>query len=553
MITIEVNNENLDLGKVNITFELLSPVFNQMGSFSYPFTFPATLKNKRLLDFPGRINKHIVAANSFDSTIFLKGIFWKKGKLIVTEIGDETIKAHFTIGEGYFYSLINDLKLSAIDLGGNRDFYDYIGDVNTFPWEKIYDKSYPDNDFVVFPFHIPNFYDDSAKGTFLNETFGGKVNYFTHPNNHYAHSDNTFVLFPFLNYVLTRIFSHLNIFFTKNSFLDDASLKQLTLFNINTERAWHPDDLIYSTVIKRFNLSDYMPDITVSELFGKLENLFKSYVFFDEFNNSIKILFLKDILADFETYSITSKIKTNYIKPNDYDGFEMTYDIDGGDDFADDYFGDISQFNFKGYVANLASLPNTGNEFLDMYYVEDVREYHYYQLNFTGAGGQFVFYASDKDGYSEGNKGLQIEIPGVFPRNGFEPTCGNSGHWQVIDDPWSNSLRPDFRLIFWHGLINNIPFGSPFNLSPAGEVISDYSLEWEGAYGLKEKFYKNVMEFYQKTLEGEFFIHFNPAELKNIDFSRKYRFYNANWLFSKIIFSVTNDSISPAKVTAFKI
>jgi hypothetical protein len=139
MLDIRIKNTSLDLGKVSITFELTSPIFNSVGSFSYPFTLPATAKNKTLLNFPARINNGIENID-YESEIYLEGLLWKRGKLVISESNSETIKCYFTVGEGYFYNQIKDLKLKDLDLGGERAKADYTDDF--FNPDKIFNKVY---------------------------------------------------------------------------------------------------------------------------------------------------------------------------------------------------------------------------------------------------------------------------------------------------------------------------------------------------------------------------------------------------------------------------
>ncbi len=554
MLNVRVNGQSLDLGKISISFELLSPIFNEIGSFSYPFTFPATANNKAILGFHNRINNNLASPQKSACEILLKGISWKRGNLVITETNDVYFKAHFTVGEGYFYSTIKDLKLADLDLGGERAYLDYYNEYG--PWGQTYEKSYPEADFAIFPFQMPNFYEDSMKGENLINNFDGKVNYFSSLYR-YGIAHNTFVLFPFLNFVLKSLFSQLGFAYSKNAFYDNEYLRQLTLFNNITERQWHPDDIIYSGMLLNFNLSSYVPDLTISEFIDFLRKYFNSHFIFDDFKNEVSIHLFKDILNS-QPILLEVPRKFNYVKPNDYDGFKMEYSFDPDDDSTKEYFKDISKFNFKGNIESALSLPLFPQN-KDVYFVENIHRYYYAYRRPAWLFGDPDFiewkdFCSDLPVFFEGNKKLELEIPGVFSRNINEATCANAGKWQIIDTPYELSERPQPRLIFWHGLIAGIPYGSPFNGSPGvnGPIISPYSLEWEGQHGLKEKFHTEYLEFMKTTREAEIDMILKPAELKDIDFSRKYRFAEANWLLSSIKFTVTNDKISPATVVAFK-
>jgi len=556
MLKIKVGTEYLDMGNFSVSFELLSPVFNDIGSFSYPFTLPATAKNKQVLGFPAKVNYSNFTTQKVAVELYLKGLFWKRGNLVVTEANKDSIRANFTVSEGYFYSTIKDLKLADLDLGGIRLFIDN-------PWESYFDKTYPETDFILFPLYMPRFYGEinsNAKSIklnhdLLNNGFVGKINYWDGNEETYNLPGNTFVLFPFLNYVLDRLFEHINIAVTKNPFSENEFLMKLVLFNMISE-SYTEEDISGGDELGSFNLKDYVPDLTVSEFFDYLQSLFKTFVFYDDFKNEISIQYLKDIINNPDTLTLSGAIRYNYLKPNDYDGYLMTYGIDGDDNLAELHYKDISGYTFLGNLPNLAALPANGT-FLDLYYIEDIHKYYYYEINYTGMAGTFVVLSDDVLTDQEGNGALEIEIPGVFARDEINhASCGNTGHWQIKEKPFEVPDRPEPRLMFWHGSgvnSNNIPFGSPFNLWPNGAEAAPYSIEWGSAAGLKENFHKEFLEFKKTTREAEISMILKASDLKNIDFSRKYRFSEANWLLSSIKFTVTNDKITPATIVAFKV
>jgi len=563
MLKIKVGTEYLDMGKFSVSFELLSPVFNDVGSFSYPFTLPATAKNKQVLGFPAKVNYANFTTQKVAVELFLSGLFWKRGNLVITEANKDSIRANFTVSEGYFYSTIKDLKLADLDLGGERWHFDY--ETAPFsPFNAIFDKSYPEVDFILFPVFWPEFYGDTAKGTLLNDTFFGYVNWFNHEFPFYGEEANTLVLFPFLNYVMKQAFARLNINPTKNIFTQDQYLRQLVLFNHISCNVWTVEEEGVTPVTNtehRFSLNNYVPDLTVSELFDFLNKIFKSIVFYNDFSGDISIILLRDILQSNDIIGLDAPFKMNYLKLNEYDGFTMSYVIDSSDKSAEQYFKDISKFNFKGELSTLAELPDSNNLLFDLYFIRDIHKYYYYNVTYSIGGdvGEFVEYSDDLLTITEGNGDFEFEIPGVFAKSARRQICANDGAFQEYEVPLVFPDKPEPRLMFWHGLQPNFgtpdkPFGSAFNVLPLQQtIISPYSLEWEGEYGIKENFHKKFLEFKKTTRETEISMILKASELKNIDFSRKYRFAEANWLLSSIKFTVTNDRISPATIIAYKV
>lgn len=646
MLDVKVNGRSLDLGEFSISFELLSPVFNDIGSFSYPFTFPATAKNKSILGFHNRVNNNQVINQKTAVELYLNGLIWKRGNLMITEGDRDNFKANFTISEGYFYQTIKEKKLADLDFGGNRSYSPEI------LHDKIF-KSYPEVDFTRFPVLMRNFYVDSgintkqvetielwgnsgkllvsetgelektimfvaalnitasnfvtanaeayfAKGIvltssehhiiftskvsgvgfskplvtsiepnisgtvissqtstrseMLNATFFGRVNYYDLMQVDFSPFPNTIVIFPFLNYVLDAIFNFNNISISKNIFRSDIFLRQLVLLNNNTINYWSGGDNLTGGIMGYFNIKDYVPDLTFTDFFSFLNTIFKSYLFYNDLKNEASICCFKDIINAPQVQPLNNPYKIIYLKPNEYDGFEMSRIVDSSDSVADEFYKDFSGFNYKGQVANLESLPTVGIS-LDIFYVQDLAHYYYWELSFDASTGQWKRFAHGRLNYWEGNKKLKIEIDNAIAQesSSYPPNLGNKGQWQIINTPFQFLERPAARLMFFHGKIMNSPFGSPFNKDNYGNTLPGYSLEWEGETGIREIFYKDFLEFQKNTREAEISMILKPAQLKVIDFSSKYRFAEANWLISSIKFTVSNDKISPATIVAFKV
>jgi hypothetical protein len=551
---------------VSVTFDLRNPIFNDIGSFSYPFNLPNTPKNRALLGFPDKINYGGSTPKSQQADIYIDGMIWKRGIIVVRDANEKHIRVNFGVGEGYFFNLIKDLKLNEVDLGGARSIQDYvtIHEYNGTSYIKYFDsivgKLFPETDFNLFPFYTPNFHKEkSFYQTWLNQT-GGTINKWIQNSpipgfNGFQNSGyKTFVPFPFINYIINQIAAQLNFTIEINSFYNDPFLRQLVLFKLYSisENIGNEQIGDHFQVSQTFNLADGLPDISLSEFFQKVTSIFNAYVFFDDQQNSMKLVTFKNILngIPIEFDSLSFKQKT--INPNDYDGFEMNYELDSSDDFLEEHFKEISQFNYKGSVPTFIELPLTTEE-NDLYFIEVVRSYYYWVAPRTYGSntyfGEWRFYSHDFLRTSEGNGKLKINIPGVFSRIQNSPVAqaGNEGQMQIINERFFKPEGADFRLLFYYGTNNGVPHGGAFRSD-----VFPYSLEWSGPYGLKENFYKEWLHFNATTRAAEYTMPLSAARLKQIDFSKKYRWDQTNWLIDTIRFTVTNNKISPAKVTVKK-
>ncbi len=554
MLKVKIYDRFLDLSKTSVSFELLNPIFNDIGSFSYPFTFPANAHNRSILGFPDRVHNYQPTNKSHECEIYIAGMIWKRGRLIIREANDREIKANFAVGEGYFYNVIKDLKLNEVDLGGERRFSDYSSGTSAF--FQIHNKSYPETDFTLFPVQWPNFFEGNPEherfSTLPNVGFINQWSPSGFGYNHYNLNTSFTIVFPFLNYLIDKLTERTGSTLNNSIFQTDEALKQLVIFRNAIDRRFIPSLEIFWDPIT-FNLAHSLPEVTFLELFKHLENLFKCFLFHNDINNSIDFILFKDIIKS-ASIDFCKTFKVNNISKNFNDGFQTSFSQIENDVFIKD----ISLLNFKGSVDVVADLPSSGNSIYDCYYVEGVFIYYYWDQVIGTPQYDWFKFSTDVPSYFDGEKSVKVEIPNLFSRDFFGRfNVQQKGQWISRDAEIKRPSATNLQLMFWHGILpSGAPSGGPFNTRynfPKYDVIAPYSLEWPGEYGLKEQFYKEWIQFKQNSVEAEYSMPLTPAQLKQIDFSRKYRFAQANWLFDKIRFTVTNRRISPATVTAWKV
>lgn len=565
MLNIKVNDQYLNLSKTSISFELLSPIFNDIGSFSYPFTFPSSPHNRSILGFPDRINYGQATAKSHEAEIYINGLLWKRGKLTVKEAGNQQIKANLAVGEGYFYSTIKDKTLNDAGLGGKRSLAPYVTahEYNgvSYPryFDAIIDKVYPETDFNLFPVYAPNFYkEQDFYNTWLSSTDGFINTWRTSSplvpdfNGFQYWGYATFVLFPFVNYLLDQIAAYTGSAISKNIFYDDPALRRLVIF-----RLFSISEMLGEAqrLADQFDLSDNIGHSKIADLLSRLSSVFNSFLFYDDFTKDIRILLFKEIINSEPVNLENAKYRMISLEPNDYNGYQVSYEIDGDDEFAEEHFKDLDGLNYKGSLNTFFELPANPSD-LDLYFIKPIKAYYYYvgPRSFGGNTyfGEWRYYCGDKKGYSEGNQGLKIAIPGVFSRgeNELVMRVGNEGAMTEPGEMFYKAPEIPLKFLFYTGRDGSgVPRGDSFDVNGR----NPYSIEWENERGLKNTFYKDFLQFKSTTRQAEFSMRLTPAQLKNLDFSKPYRFANANWLIDKVSFSVTNTGITTATVKAWKI
>ncbi|MCX6269630.1 MAG: hypothetical protein NTU44_00135 [Bacteroidetes bacterium] len=71
--------------------------------------------------------------------------------------------------------------------------------------------------------------------------------------------------------------------------------------------------------------------------------------------------------------------------------------------------------------------------------------------------------------------------------------------------------------------------------------------------GLYKVFWKDWLDWRKTSRQVELTKLFTPVELFALDFTKKYRALNTNFVLDEVNFTVTNDAIKPAKVKAWTV
>ncbi len=550
MLKIKVNDKFLELGKTSISFELLSPIFNDIGSFSYPFTFPTSSKNRRILEFPDRINYGKPTKKIHNAEIYINGLLWKRGSLSIKEAGELQIKANFAVGEGSYFSKINDIKINELPF----NIY-FVGEPDRFLFYDIWHNKYPDVDFALFYHRNTHFTDGLSVPPHLENN----LQYFTEFNRfheiyYYFLPFNPILPFVYVNKVIDKINSQANIYESYNELKKNEELKQLVFFN--NKAASQLDTYENNFITGNFWPNNFLPKIKAGDFFKELEKNFGLYIFFDEYKNAVTYQTFQKILEKPPT-DIDAPYKLKSIIPADFsDGFTTEVD-DKIIEEKNVVNKKIMEFNYRGSVNSLDNLPVTA-KLNDMYFVDNQGKFYYLSSEYGAwlvatdfaypvfrmpAGKRIAKHTASLLHTEAAIKG-NVSYYGSGSGENKEIPCGFLFYRGLVKSK-SGSLGNYFFVQ---------PLGTAYEQHPDFEGKYNYSMRWAGSAGLYENFWKRPTSFYNNTRQADFLIQLSPAQLKNLDFSKPYRFADANWLIDKINFTLRNDGgISTATVKAWKI
>ncbi|MEI6853523.1 MAG: hypothetical protein WCL06_11795, partial [Bacteroidota bacterium] len=362
MLAIKIPSKNafLDTKGITISYTLRSPIFHREddGSFIFNFTIPDTDANKKLLNFPLRIESFDnVTMNEIPIEIHFKGIHIWSGILLAKFARPEEIEVSIGLGRGEFNYLASGKELSEvvpdeehtvghIELRTDEasQIPHYLHAVDGF--DEVVNKVYPEVNYAVFPMKIDdmvsalgqafnnvyynttpcvNFW-DMETGKFASPALMG--DFFLMINNLHVDETNTNILtyllayniftpFPYNAWVFSNLFKKLGYFLENNPFENDEDLKRLVLFNVQSmNKLWeeyahwvgsgndgngdpnpNTDRYLYSLEPNlSFNLKDHLPKVAVKDYLRALEDLLFFRCYIDNKTKRVKVIFLKEIV-----------------------------------------------------------------------------------------------------------------------------------------------------------------------------------------------------------------------------------------------------------------
>jgi len=333
MLQIFVNGTEIDYSEeISISLKLISPMFKYdtiQGSYSMPFTLPATPKNNRVFDFPHKLTKYSHIPVKLPCKISHSGVQNMIIGIISAKKTSETkIDCDLRVDNGAFADEVGDKLLQEFDYGGAQEFQtiapyapdivDYaaftVKDEDFFKgtdWDNterygeavantailalIPESSISDGEMrQVTDERIAYIYNATATSGYLLpfDDIDGIGYWDPIPNswltNPIINDTNltgninpalgkVIIPFPFLHKVIRYIFSSLGYALTDYVF-STMPLKYLTIFNLNDATVFPSSENGNSFLVPEYpfniNLKNHLPDISIKVFIKELQNLF---------------------------------------------------------------------------------------------------------------------------------------------------------------------------------------------------------------------------------------------------------------------------------------
>jgi hypothetical protein len=370
MIRIRVNKIyelHLD-ADTSITFVFNNPLFNYEnveGDYTYPFTIPAIPENQLFIGVLHKLEQSFSSIPSFNIELWIDNVGPLMGTMDIDgDVTEQSYEATVFLGKGEFMYLTKNKKLNTVDLGGEQTLSD-IADLTT-----LIQQTYPLTKFQVFPVYNPDYFKDvfsSDGGTdgkpVYYDPLSDYMNDFTTnasiASARFKQTDNPFVLFPYLTYVIEQIFKQHGYTIEKNIFNDIDELKSLCIFNTYGNNKISKE---YTEKYKYIiDVTDISPDYDTS------------------------------FILNWGTNSYTYTAKHWYQGNFPANQFPTRYPGENDGNYANDFFNAFNNYLIDGdYNLSLIST----------YIIIEAKEYGNYALNLIDDGTGFTLQA-DPDNPSE--------------------------------------------------------------------------------------------------------------------------------------------------------
>jgi hypothetical protein len=559
MLKIYINNQKIDTTGIKINLRLNSPFFFDQTSFSYNFTIPATIKNKKVLNFPD-LTGNYNTDEKYSCYVEHSG-FYINGQAVVKNIKDKSIELYFIQNYESIIKILKEKKLTQIGYQeeiSSLDFLNaYKGDSSSYNFACATVKITTQEDLDTIEENLDMFewvpddiflnYYISPSADIGEQIKDGRHTWDDHSGPTYENSDDenhnyiqkimsARTPFWYISFIIKKMLPDFTI--QSNIFETDDMLKDLFLVTISEPELGTSD----------YKMKKGMPDETIMSFIKKLETYFNLRFIFDFSTMTVKIVSKKEVinsslLESWEEYSF-KKSQKNVVHGINY---EYSFSQERQNYFNDYITGEENKED--------VSLPLTiylSNE----HGLDDYTENAYFCYDDAGGDRMYRIFKFPRKLISlYGDNVRQIDV-------NFE-----------IDKQipfmlaWQNKDLTDTRIeVFGDGSIGqqqtpaySEQAGDKYNFAywrkyDAHDSYDGYSLDIKETGNYEDvytRFHKPV-HAWENNLKREESMKTNisPNKLVNFDFLKKRRIKGQNYLIKKIELEITEQNINVRQIDA---
>jgi hypothetical protein len=540
MLSILIADQPLDLSEdFSVSLNLKSPLFNDVGDYSFPFKVPATARNMSILGWKNRIAATASIYETYVGSFRWNGIVLYSGQIIIKSAGDKNFEGTLYINKGNFNYEVKTLSLDRVDLG-LKEFSTENEAMEYFNWSLTH--YYPEVDFSMPQIDNMDYFDPPATDPELqayNRIFpDGKL----HKTITDGNQRTLLVPFLYLKYVLNRLADNFGYRLEDNFFSSSVELSRLVIYH-----SVNISELFFG--LQQLYYCRFVPKVKVSEFISGLERWFNCSFHVDSKQRVIRIVSNKDVLLNSDLIEFSDKILSiSQEIPDQITGFRFLLGPDSGDKVYQaqlDAEKGITDY-IRGAVATFSEIPAYPFTWLgDIYYVVDTNSWLQLGINpynflvewqplpnGPALTDKFFYKWGDEKNKFETNFSSLSDKFGVV-------SCGNLGTDK-------DKITPR---LFWVGMTGG--WGSPYQLRGLA-FDGNFSLRYTGANGIFNLYWKDWIDWMMNTRKSvRIEKQMDFIELKELDFTKRYRVNGINYLVSEASVTLTRSSIKSALLKCF--
>lgn len=542
MLSLKISDKNIDLpDDFSFTMNLKSPIFGEVGSYSYPFRIPGTPKNSIIFNFPHRVENTGHPFKDYQGRFEWNGVTLFCGTARLKTVSNKSFEGSIFDGTGGFYYQLKNRMLQHVDMG-KMDFASEAEAIEYFN-DTLYNY-YPTVPFACPRVHNENYFDPPTTDDELkdfNYNYGNELKLQT-----VATSQRT-LLVPmlYLRYVLSKLAEGLGYVLDDQMFTSNADFSRLVLFNATccnnggtNSPPREPTD--YSLQHLIFNY--HIPRLLINDFLKALENYFGLAIFADNTTKSMRIIPLNDIVTSSECIDYSKNvISISSEMEESNSGYAMSMQLDSNDDTFASLTG-LEEMLLKkncGSVAAIADLPVWPvGEIGSVYWVESMNNYYMMDAGKTWGVTSIMALLKTKFLFRDGSQSIESK---------FSPIWYDDGNtWAVVTNQMATYRDITPRLMFVE------QYDGPGVHGMTGKnFTSNYSLFYPWETGLFNKLWKEYLSFRSATKLVKIQRQMSFSEIRDFDFSRKIMIYGVKYLVKNVQVTLKKDRIMPALLECY--
>jgi hypothetical protein len=513
---------------------LKSPIFGEVGSYSYPFKLPNTPRNATLLGFKHRVENTGDVYETDQGMFLWNGLNLFQGTMKIKTLSNKSFEGSIFEGTGDFNYQVKNLNLRQIDFGELT----FATDLDAIMYiNNCINKFYPDRA-ICFPEIANETYLDPATSDpnqmFFNRYITGVINQTTPLGN-----PNLIVPMLYMRYVLARIFLQLGYNFDDSLFTSNADYNKLAIFNSLCINSLVTE---FTYDIKHIYFNLHLPAVSLADFFKAIGLFFNASFFVNYTTNTVKLIPVNSIVAD-TAYSEYSKNVISVVTDleDQVTGYSLKLELDG----ADPVFEVLSLNeehtlkSISGSVNTFADLPVFPlAEIGEIRYVIDLDQYWFFTpLKFWTSivlsqdiFSQFIYKAPTED--------ISIGLSSLLSEDFLEYACSCGNAFSEYRDISPRIFFAAYNSVGdtrMYALNRTSNFGFFFN-QPNNPYLS---------------YWKEFIEFRMATKLVKITRQMTFIELKEFDFSRKIMVNGNKYLVKSLQVTLKKDRIMPALLECY--